>query len=244
MAKRLIEKGYVKIGANNLKKISDKKYMILNSKGISSYYWVTGDNPSKEQESEKCSFFFNNNLQALKRQSSESLEKSFYRDLYMMSDTGSDAELLANHFINGKGDLFIFDVKSNIVNEIKNSDQFITFKEKLLNRLQTEIGDGSLKKEKKDGTYDILTIDDISLPSYGLTDAAGENDDAATFVGGVQLCIIEYELYKENNRYIVYITKYMFFDTFGAGWDDACGTKKSFFSSGLVSMLYYSIIRI
>lgn len=143
MAKRLIEKGYVKIGANNLKKISDKKYMILNSKGISSYDWVTGDNPSKEQESEKCSFFFNNNLQALKRQSSESLEKSFYRDLYMMSDTGSDAELLANHFINGKGDLFIFDAKSNIVNEIKNSDQFITFKEKLLNRLQTEIGDGS-----------------------------------------------------------------------------------------------------
>lgn len=74
------------------------------------------------------------------------------------------------------------------------------------------------------------------MPSYGLTDAAGENDDAATFVGGVQLCIIEYELYKENNRYIVYITKYMFFDTFGAGWDDACGTKKSFLSSGLVSM--------
>lgn len=236
MAKKLIEKGYVKIGTNNLKKMSDKKYMILNSKGISSYDWVTGDNPSKEQESEKCSFFFNNNLQALKRQSVESLEKSFYGDLYVMSDTGSDAKLLANHFINGKGNLFIFDAKSNIVNEIKNSSQFINFKERLLNRLQTEIGDGSLKKEKKDGTYEILTIDDISLPFYGLTDAVGKNDDAATFVGGVQLCVIEYELYKEDSRYIVYITKYMFFDTFGAGWDDACGTKKSFLSSGLVSM--------
>lgn len=207
MAKRLIEKGYVKIGTNNLNKISDKKYTILNSQGISSYDWVAGDNPSQGQESEKCSFFFNNNLQTLKGRSAESLEKSFYTDLYMMSDTGSDAKLLANHFINGKGNLFIFDAKSNIVNEIRNSDQFITFKEKLLNRLQTEIADGSLKKEKKDGTYEILTIDDISLPSYGLTDAAGENDDAATFVGGVQLCIIEYELYKENNRYIVYITK-------------------------------------
>ena len=28
----------------------------------------------------------------------------------------------------------------------------------------------------------------------------------------------------------------MFYDTFGAGWDDACETKKSFLSSGLVSM--------
>lgn len=28
----------------------------------------------------------------------------------------------------------------------------------------------------------------------------------------------------------------MFYDTFGAGWDDACGTKKSLLSSGLVSM--------
>lgn len=76
-------------------------------------------------------------------QSVESLEKSFYGDLYVMSDTGSDAELLANHFMNGKGNLFIFDAKSNIVNEIKNSSQFINFKERLLNRLQTEIGDGS-----------------------------------------------------------------------------------------------------
>ena len=236
MGKKLIEKGYVKIGTNNFKKISNNKYKILNSKGISSYDWTTGDNPSKEEESKMCSFIFNNNLQILKKQSAESLEKSFSRDLYMMSDTGEDANLLAKHFIDGKGDLYIFTTGSNIVNEIKNSTQFLTFKIKLLKKLQSEIGDGSLKKEKKDGTYEILTINDISLPSYGLSDAVGKNDDAATFVGGLQLCIIEYELYKEDDQYIVYIIKYMFYDTFGAGWDDACETKKSFLSSGLVSM--------
>ena len=128
-------------------------------------------------------------------------------------------------------------IKNNKISVIFNEvDKNFSFKEKLLKKLQSEIGDGSLKKEKKDGTYEILTINDISLPSYGLSDAVGKNDDAATFVGGLQLCIIEYELYKEDDQYIVYIIKYMFYDTFGAGWDDACETKKSFLSSGLVSM--------
>lgn len=236
MGRKLIEKGYIKLGRNSLKKISDNKYVILNSRGVSSYDWVTGDNPSEEQESKMCSMLFYSNLQALKRQTAETLEKSFFRDLYVMSDTGSDAIRLANHFIDGNGELFVFNAESNIVNEIKNSSQFLIFKERLLRKLQSEIRDGSLKKEKKDGTYDILTIDDVSLPFYGLSDAVGKNDDVATFVGGLQLCIIEYELYRDNNQYIVYITKYMFYDTFGAGWDDACGTKKSLLSSGLVSM--------
>lgn len=164
MGRKLIEKGYIKLGRNSLKKISDNKYVILNSRGVSSYDWVTGDNPSEEQESKMCSMLFYSNLQALKRQTAETLEKSFFRDLYVMSDTGSDAIRLANHFIDGNGELFVFNAESNIVNEIKNSSQFLIFKERLLRKLQSEIRDGSLKKEKKDGTYDILTIDDVSLP--------------------------------------------------------------------------------
>ena len=235
MEKKLVEEGYVKIGSNSLKKISANKYKLANSKGIYLYDWVAGDNPSKEEESKNCSLLFNEQLQSLKRQSNATLEKSFSDDLYRMSDTGEDAKKLANHFISGGGKLFTFSEGTNIVNEIRDSSQFKTFKEKLLDKLKGEISDGSLKGEKKNGTYDVLTID-VPLPAYGLTDAVGKNDDAATFVGGLQLCLIRYELYREGSQYIVYIKQYLFFDTFGAGWDDACGTAKSAFSTGLVSM--------
>ncbi|QAR30769.1 hypothetical protein EQP59_05165 [Ornithobacterium rhinotracheale] len=78
------------------------------------------------------------------------LESEFKSTLYLLSDTGSDANKLAEHFFSGEGKLFSFSSSTNLANEIKNSNQFDEFKKALDNKINNEAKDGCLKKEKED----------------------------------------------------------------------------------------------
>lgn len=234
MSKKLIEKGVVYVGRNQLKKHSDNIYKISDANGNYAYDWVVGDNPY-QKEHLNCNDKYYKKLQNLKKESNNDLESNFRHTLKVASDTKSDAEKLANHFIDGKGSIFFFPENANIVDEMKNSTEFKRFKYKLWEKLKKEAQKGRIKQENKKGVYDILKITDINLPYYSPFEVLGKNDDLATFIGGVQLCIANYELYKEKGEYTVYVTQHIFFDTFGAGWDDACNTNKAL-SDGLVSM--------
>ncbi|MFV0305865.1 MAG: LysM peptidoglycan-binding domain-containing protein [Moheibacter sp.] len=231
----LIEEGYIFVGSNILKHGGNKKYYITNANGIKSYDWVAGDSPSLEEEERMCSGLSKTRLENIKKWKTSNLEESLSSTLYTLSDTGSDAKKLASHFFNGAGEMFKFDSNTNLSKEIKSSDTYKAFLKNVIEKIKQEMIDGSLKQENKDGTYSILRFTDIVLPSYGFIEALGKNDDAATFIGGVQACILKYQLYKDGNKYIASIKNVFFYDTFGAGWDDACNTGKSY-SNGLVAM--------
>ncbi len=234
MSEKLIEEGYFTVGSNKLIHEGGNKYSIANSSGIKSYDWVTGDNP-EDLESDRCNMFSHGLLKLSKITAESDLKKSFSNTLYLLSDTGSDANKLSKHFFNGGGDIFVFDSNSNLSKEIKESDEYASFKKDLLEKLKSEIADGSVRKKKKNGTYEMLNITSVKLPSYGISDAFFKNDDAATFIGGSQYCIVQYKLYKNEKMYTLKTAKVFIYDTFGAGWDDGCNTKKSY-ADGLRSM--------
>lgn len=233
---KIIEEGYILVGMNSIKKLSDNKYAITNTSGKISYDMVSMDNPSTEKEKQICSILSKSRLDTIKKWNIPMLESVFKSTLYLLSDTGSDANKLAEHFFSGEGKLFSFSSSTNLANEIKNSSQFDEFKKALDSKINNEAKDGSLKKEKEDGTYEILRIKDIALPYYGISEVFMTNDDAAAILGGIQLAIVKYKLFKKgSNTFRTKLTDVFFYDTFGAGWDDACNTMKSY-SDGLVAM--------
>lgn len=236
MAKKLIEEGSIFVGSNILKHLGNDVFVISNSSGNIAADNISGDNPSAKQEEQLCSGLSKIRLTNIKKWKTESLKDSFENALYLMSDTAADAKKLANHFFSGAGKMFIFNDSTNISKEIKESDEFKSFTKSLLDELKKEMGDGSLKKENKNGTYDILRITNVSLPFYGVANVVGKNDDAAAILGGIQLAIVKYKLYKNDNKtYTVELPSIYFYDSFGAGWEDACNTLKSY-ANGLVSM--------
>ena len=235
MGKKLIEEGYIHVGSNSIREISKDKYEIVNSSGKSSYDMLSGDNPTADKEELLCSSFSKIRLNNIKKWKEKELKSEFKTTLYLLSDTGSDANNLSEHFFSGGGKLFSFSSSTNIAKEIKESDEFEDFKKSLLNEIKKEMTDGSLKKENKDGTYGILKIKNVKLPYYGISNAVGKNDDAAAILGGIQFSIAKYKLYKEDKTYTAQLTNIYFYDTFGAGWEDACNTTKSY-ANGLVAM--------
>lgn len=235
MAKKLIEEGNIIVGSNSIKHLGNEVYLINNSSGNNAYDTIAGDNPSSTKEDNLCSNFSKLRLTNIKKWKTEDLKDSFENALYLMSDTGSDAKKLANHFFTGAGKMFVFDNSTNLSKEIKESAQFKNFTKSLLAELKKEMVDGSLKQENKDGTYEILRIKNVKLPFYSVSNVLGKNDDAAAILGGVQLSIAKYKLYKDGNTYTVELPAIYFYDTFGAGWEDACNTTKSY-ANGLVSM--------
>ncbi|QAR30768.1 hypothetical protein EQP59_05160 [Ornithobacterium rhinotracheale] len=52
---KIIEEGYILVGTNNIKKLSDNKYAIINPSGKISYDMVSIDYPSSEKEEQMCS---------------------------------------------------------------------------------------------------------------------------------------------------------------------------------------------
>src|SRR5690554_5691073 len=198
MGKKLIEEGYIHVGSNGIKETSKDRYEIVNSSGKSSYDMVSGDNPSAEKEELLCNSVSKLRLNNIKKWSNENLENEFKTTLYLLADTGSNANKLSEHFFSGGGKLFSFSSSTNIAKEIKESNKFKDFKKSLLNEIKKEMGDGSLKQENKDGTYDILKIKNVKLPHYGISNVIGKNDDAAAILGGIQFAIAKYKLYKED----------------------------------------------
>lgn len=235
MGKTLIEEGYILIGHNSIRQTEKDKYEIINSSGKSSYDMVSGDNPSAQKEEFLCNSFSKLRLNNIKKWNNENLEKEFKSTLYLLADTGSDANKLSEHFFSGGGKLFSFSSSTNIAKEIKESSAFRKFKESLLAEIKKEMRDGSLKQENNDGTFEILKIKNVKLPYYWVANVFSKNDDAAAILGGIQLAIAKYKLYKEDKKYIAELISIYFYDTFGAGWEDACNTTKSY-ANGLVAM--------
>jgi hypothetical protein len=233
MSEKLIEEGYFTVGRNKLIKEGDKT-IIVNAAGVKSYDWIAGDNPVG-LEGSMCDSFSSLRLTNVKKWDNTELEDSFKRTLYMLADTGSDANKLAEHFINGGGKMFTFESETNLSKEIQESDQYKSFLKKVTDSLKTEIADGSVNKKKADGTHEMLNFPSIALSAYGISDAFFKNDDAAAFIGGSQYCVIQYKLYEKEKIYTIKLTNVFVFDTFGTGWDDGCNTKKSY-ANGLLSM--------
>ncbi|WP_299219226.1 PAAR-like protein [uncultured Aquimarina sp.] len=216
------------------------KIIIVNSKGKRAYDWIYADAPSESlMKKNGMSDYDVKNINLTKSYPTAMLKTEMKAVLWSFSDIedgfGKNGRDLANHFFDGHGSNFIFDNDSNPVREIKDSDQF---KNDFVPALEKELVDQYKKNnyvtKNPQKVYNFRT----SLPYYSALQGLNPNvNEIATFVGGIQGCLANYEIYEQDGEIGATITNLSFFDTFGAGWEDggADGMAKQWIP-GLVSM--------
>lgn len=233
--KVLIEYGTLQKGFFKQK---NGKIIITDKNGNIGYDWEYGDNPSIEKmRANGMSLWDIENVRKGISLGENNLKFTFKSVLFGFSDIedgfGKNGRDLAEHFFSGQGKPFYFKTNSNPANEIKDSSEFKVF----LNSLESELkaryfSEGAIKN----GENGFNTSFPYYSPFRGAIDY--RINEVATFVGGIQACEIFYELYEySNNKIDLKIKKVIFYDTFGAGWEDggAKGIKKQWIP-GLVEM--------
>ncbi|WP_452219809.1 PAAR-like protein [Lacinutrix salivirga] len=234
--KEILETGVVEKG-NRINE--DGKIIIVNSKGKRAYDWIYADQPSEKlMKANGMTDFDVTNINLTKSYPTLYLKAEMKAVLWGFSDIedgfGKNGIALANHFFTGQGQNFIFDNSSNPVREIKDSAKF---KNEFLPNLKKELVDCYNQNKyvsKSNNIYRFST----SLPYYSPLQGANPNvNEIATFVGGMQGCLANYQIVKENGELKAEISNLTFFDTFGAGWEDggADGAAKQWIP-GLVAM--------
>ncbi|WP_108868966.1 DUF4280 domain-containing protein [Aquimarina aquimarini] len=235
--KEVLETGVINKG----QRINENgKIIVVNSQLQRAYDWIYADTPSNsEMKRNGMTDFDVKNVNLTKSYPTAYLKAEFKSVLWGFSDIedgfGKNGRDLANHFFTGQGQPFIFGPDSNPVQEVKDSDQF---KSKFLPALEQELVDRY--KSNKYVTRDVNRPYNFKtrLPYYSALQGMNPNvNEVATFVGGIQGCLANYEIYKQDGEIQATITNLSFFDTFGAGWEDggADGTMKQWIP-GLVAM--------
>lgn len=235
--RELIEKGVVRKG----KTINENgKIIIVNRKNQRGYDWIYGDNPSTELLKKNGMSNFDIarvKLHNLRPQST--LLSDMKGVLWLFSDVedgfGKNGIDLVNHFHTAQGQPFTFGNDSNPVKEIKDSS---AFKDEFLPNLKKELKDRFKSKNYINSNTNKVYDFTSNLPYYPVQGGLNPNvNEITTYVGGIQGCIANYEVYKENNQIDIVIKNLTFLDTFGAGWEDggAHGMLKQWVP-GLLSM--------
>ncbi|MGY3793350.1 DUF4280 domain-containing protein [uncultured Aquimarina sp.] len=215
------------------------KIIIVNSKGKRAYDWIYADAPSEStMKKNGMSGYDITNINLTKSYPTAMLKTEMKAVLWSFSDIedgfGKNGRDLANHFFTGQGSNFIFDNNSNPVREIKDSSQFKEFIPKLEQELVDQYKKNNYVTKNPQKVYNFST----SLPYYSALQGVNPNvNEVATFVGGIQGCLANYEIYDQDGEIGATITNLSFFDTFGAGWEDggADGMAKQWIP-GLVAM--------
>lgn len=235
--KVLIDTGTVNKGNRQVK---NGITTVVNSRGQKGYDSVYADAPSEKIMTKNgMSSYDVFNINLTKSYSEILLRGEMKTILWSFADLedglGKNGRDLANHFFYGKGSDFVFDNDSNPSREIKDSSQF---KNKFIPALEEELVKRYKSKKyiskSSSQKYNFST----SLPYYsaykGLFPSVNE---VATFIGGIQGCEADYEIYEEKGEISATIKSLSFYDTFGAGWEDggADGMAKQWIP-GLVAM--------
>lgn len=235
--KEILETGVVEKG-NRINE--NGNIVIVNTKGKRAYDWIYADAPSEKlMKANGMTNYDVTNINLTKSYPTLYLKAELKTILWGFSDIedgfGKNGVALADHFFTGQGKNFIFDNNSNPVREIKDSAQF---KNNFLPNLKKELVDrykqNKYVSKNSNNIYKFTT----SLPYYSALQGANPNvNEIATFVGGMQGCLANYQIVKDNGEIKAEISNLSFFDTFGAGWEDggADGTAKQWIP-GLVAM--------
>lgn len=201
--------------------IEDGAMTITNDKYKKNYDSVYADEPSNEKmEANEMTKYDTLVIDHYLSYSENTLKSAMEIALRFVSEnmigdsTGAD---LANHFFYGRGRDYTFSNDSNLVKEIKKSSEF----EKFLNSLKEELfsrfnENYFVNKEEKD-KYSFKT----TLPNYPIQKVINPNkNEVAGFIGGIQVARVFYRIYKIDGDFEVLIDSVIFYDTFGAGWED------------------------
>jgi len=218
------------------RKFSNGRTLLLNKSNELGYDARYGDTPSEEvMISHGLTNYDINIIKFTNVQPDAYLEKVILTILWGFSDArnlGRNGINLANHFISGQGEDYVFSNISNPSIEIKDSDEFKTFIRDLEIELLNKFWNYGYINRRNE-PYNFRT----TLPYFNSYKAIDpRKNEASTFIGGIQSAKVFYKILRIERILKIEIHRVIFYDNFGADWDDGGANDKKQFIPGLVEL--------